>query len=224
MLSDFISLIFPQNCSGCNSLLIHSEKGICTSCFIELDRYSRKTSKVTFVFGRKEVADFITAFDLIKNSILQNIFHKIKYNNDSESANILGVELGKRLKKFNIKDKVDCIVPVPVSKKKLKLRKFNQSEEIAKGINQVLDISIESNWLLRRNNLKSQTFSNRFKRSQNVKEEYYINKKKTLIHKRLLILDDIVTTGSTIDSCLEAIKNENQFLICVASVALTKKD
>jgi ComF family protein len=224
MLSDFISLIYPQNCSGCSSLLIHSEKGICSSCFIELDRFRCKTPINKFIFGRKQVSGFIPVFHLIKGGALHNMLHNIKYSNNRISANILGIELGKRLKQCNIKEKIDCIVPVPISKKKLKLRKFNQSEEIAKGINKVLDIPIEANWLLRKNSLKSQTFSNRFERSKNVKEEYYLNKKKTLSQKRLLILDDVVTTGATIDSCLEAISKEENILVYVASVALTKKD
>jgi ComF family protein len=223
MLSDFISLIYPQNCSGCDALLVQSEKGICSSCLIELEKISIQNPITSVHFARKEIDKFISCFHLIKGSILLNIIHNIKYNNNKVSANTLGVELGKKLRELRIIDEIECIVPVPISLKKQRVRKFNQSEEIAKGIKKVIDIPIETNWLLRKNSLKSQTFSNRFERSQNVKEEYYLNKKKTLSFKRLLILDDVVTTGSTIVSCLEAIGKENNFSVCIASVALTKK-
>jgi len=224
MLSDFISLIYPQNCSGCDALLVQSEKGICSSCLIELEKISIQNPVTSFHFGRKEIDKFISGFHLIKGGVLLNIIHNIKYNNNKVSANILGIELGKKLKQLRVMDEIECIVPVPISLKKQRLRKFNQSEEIAKGIKKVIDIPIETNWLLRKNSLKSQTFSNRFERSQNVKEEYYLNKKKTPSFKRLLILDDVVTTGSTIVSCLEAINNKDKLSVCVASVALTKKD
>jgi len=224
MLSDFISLIYPQNCSGCDALLVQSEKGICSSCLIELEKISIQKPITSFHFGRKEIDGFISGFHLIKGGVLLNIIHNIKYNNNKVSANILGIELGKKLKKMKVLDEIECIVPVPISLKKQRRRKFNQSEEIAKGIKKVIDIPIETNWLLRKNSLKSQTFSNRFERSQNVKEEYYLNKKKTPSFKRLLILDDVVTTGSTIVSCLEAINNKDNLSVCVASVALTKKD
>ena len=222
MLSDFISLIFPQNCSGCNALLIQSEKGICSSCFIEIDRLRCTDRNKKFVFGRLEVEEYVSAFNLTKDSALHKILHNIKYRNDRKSANILGVELGKRLKQLKFNEKIECIIPVPISKKKMKRRKFNQSEEIARGINQVMAIPVETNWLLRKNNLKSQTFSNRYQRAENVKEEYYLNKKKTLHQKRLLIIDDIVTTGATIQSCLEAINKEEYDSIYIASVAKTK--
>lgn len=224
MLSDFISLIYPQNCSGCDALLVQSEKGICSSCLIELEKISIQNPVTSFHFGRKEIDEFISGFHLVKGGVLLNIIHNIKYNNNKVSANILGIELGKKLKQLRVMDEIECIVPVPISLKKQRLRKFNQSEEIAKGIKKVIDIPIETNWLLRKNSLKSQTFSNRFERSQNVKEEYYLNKKKTPSFKRLLILDDVVTTGSTIVSCLEAINNKDKLSVCVASVALTKKD
>ena len=71
MLSDFISLFFPQNCSGCNALLVQSEKAICSSCFIELDRFKCQTVKNKFVFGRIEVEEYVSAFDLIKAYIDQ---------------------------------------------------------------------------------------------------------------------------------------------------------
>jgi len=222
MLSDFISLIFPQNCSGCNAVLIQSEKGICSSCFIEIERLRCTDRNKKFVFGRTEVEEYVSAFDLTKDSALHKILHNIKYRNDRKSANILGVELGKRLKQLKFNEKIECIIPVPISKKKLKRRKFNQSEEIARGINQVMAIPVETNWLLRKNNLKSQIFSNRYQRAENVKEEYYLNKKKTLQQKRLLIIDDIVTTGATIQSCLEAINKEEYNSIYIASVAKTQ--
>ena len=224
MLSDFVSLIFPAKCSGCQSLLIQSEKAICSSCFIELNECAIKNYDPNFSFGRKKIDGFFCSYFLIKNSILQKIIHNIKFKNDRLSAHVLGVELGKRLKEFNYNDKIDCIVPVPISKKKLRARTFNQSEEIAKGLKTVVDVPIVINWLKRKNGLKSQTLSNRFQRSINVKEEYYLNKKKTIENKRLLILDDVITTGATLQSCLEALESNKNKSIYVVALAATKKD
>ena len=124
MLSDFISLIYPQNCSGCDALLVQSEKGICSSCLIELEKLSIQRPITSFHFGRKEIEKFISGFHLIKGGVLLNIIHNIKYNNNKVSANVLGVELGKKLKELCIVDKIECIVPVPISLKKQRLRKY----------------------------------------------------------------------------------------------------
>ena len=115
MLSDFISLIYPQNCSGCNALLVQSEKGICSSCLIELEKISIQNPITSVHFARKEIDKFISCFHLIKGSILLNIIHNIKYNNNKVSANTLGVELGKKLRELRIIDEIECIVPVPIS-------------------------------------------------------------------------------------------------------------
>ena len=107
MLSDFISLIYPQNCSGCDALLVQSEKGICSSCLIELEKLSIQRPITSFHFGRKEIEKFISGFHLIKGGVLLNIIHNIKYNNNKASANVLGVELGKKLKELCIVDKIE---------------------------------------------------------------------------------------------------------------------
>ena len=116
---------------------------------------------------------------------------------------------------------IDLIVPVPISKKKLKLRGYNQSEEVAKGIAHIIKKPINTTLLTRAKSMTTQTKSSRFERWENMKNEYHLNKK---LYKKasLLLVDDVITTGATIHSCIEAL--ENQFShIHIAAVAASKQ-
>ena len=160
----------------------------------------------------------------IVNAIEDSDFHETVFLVDINSKANSNTSVDFNSIDKSVVDKIDCIVPVPISKKKLRARTFNQSEEIAKGLKTVVNVPIVTNWLKRKNSLKSQTLSNRYQRSINVKEEYYLNKKKTIENKRLLILDDVVTTGATLQSCLEALDSNKNKSIYVVALAATKKD
>ena len=204
MIKDFINLVYPNYCAGCNSILSISEKGICSSCWIDLKAFKNK-NEISF-FGREIVQNEIYAFEFSKNDIIQKIIHNIKYNSNKDAAFVLGVDLGKRI--LNLNKNIDVIIPVPVSKLKRKKRGFNQSEVIALGVNKILKKCMLNNYLTRSNNLKSQIYSSRFERFKNVENEFSTsNKLKPNLN--VLIVDDVVTSGATINSCINAFQQKN---------------
>ena len=219
MIKEFIQLIYPDYCSGCNQQLQFSEKGICSSCLVEVRNFSHTASNIPF--GRNIVKEEIYVFKNFKNPLIQKMIYEIKYNGNKSTAYVLGIELGCLIKRFKKVVDFDIIIPVPVSKLKMQHRGYNQCQLIAEGILKIIKIPIDSNYLIRKNNMTSQVKSSRFKRWLNVDNEYQLIK--TLKnYRRILLIDDVVTTGATINSCLNAIQKNNELKITVAALAGNK--
>jgi ComF family protein len=148
----------------------------------------------------------------------------MKYNGNKDTAFVLGVELGLLINNFckSKNQDFDFIVPVPVSKIKKQSRGYNQCEYIANGISQVIKIPVLNNHLKRRNNLKSQVNKSRYKRWSNVENQYFISRNISEANK-ILLVDVIVTTGATINSCIQALQVRNNLQISVAALAGNKE-
>lgn len=149
------------------------------------------------------------------------MIYEIKYNGNKSTAYVLGIELGCLIKRFKKVVDFDIIIPVPVSKLKMQHRGFNQCQLIAEGISKIIKIPIDSNYLIRNNNMTSQVTSSRYKIRLNVDNEYQLIKK-LKNDRRILLIDDVVTTGATINSNLNAIQKNNEFKIAVTDLAGNK--
>jgi len=221
LLKEFIQLIYPDFCSGCNQPLLFSERAVCSSCLMEV-KSSFASDSNTF-FGRYSVNREIYAFKFFKNKLLQKMIYEIKYNGNKDTAFVLGVELGflvQNICKSKNQD-FDFIIPVPVSEIKKQARGYNQSEYIANGISQVIKRPVLKNRLKRRNNLRSQVNKSRYNRWSNVDEQYYLARNFNGINK-ILLVDDVVTTGATINSCIKALQTINNLEISIAALAGNK--
>ena len=147
----------------------------------------------------------------------------MKYNGNKDTAFVLGVELGFLVQKVckSKNQDFDFIIPVPVSEIKKQARGYNQSEYIANGISQVIKRPVLKNRLKRRNNLRSQVNKSRYNRWSNVDEQYYLARSFNGINK-ILLVDDVVTTGATINSCIKALQTINNLEISIAALAGNK--
>ena len=222
MLKEFIQLIYPDFCSGCNQHLLFSERAVCSSCLMEV-KSSFASNSNTF-FGRYSVNREIYAFKFFKNKLLQKMIYEMKYNGNKETAFVLGIELEFLVQNVckTKNQNFDFIIPVPVSEIKKRARGYNQSEYIANGISQVIKLPVLKDRLKRRNNLRSQVNKSKFNRWSNVDEQYYLSKNLNGINKVLLV-DDVVTTGATINSCIKALQTKNNIEISVAALAGNKQ-
>jgi ComF family protein len=148
----------------------------------------------------------------------------MKYNGNKDTAFVLGVELGFLINKIckSKNQDFDFIVPVPVSEIKKQSRGYNQCEYIANGISQVIKIPVLNNHLKRRNNLKSQVNKSLYKSWSNVENQYFMTKYISETNK-ILLVDDVVTTGATINSCIKALQVRNSLQISVAALAGNKE-
>jgi len=221
MFNDFFNLIFPKLCCACNNSLLKNENIICTSCIVSLPKtnfHLDKENPVNKVFWGRVQIEMATSFYLFsKKSKVQNLLHHLKYKGVKEVGAVVGKLFGYDLAASEYFKKIDFIVPVPLHKKKLKKRGYNQSEWIANGIAESMKISINTNSLYRKVDSQTQTKKGRYKRWENVGEIFGIANNE-LNNKSVLLVDDVVTTGATIEACAQVLIKQN-CKVYVATIA-----
>ena len=180
-----------------------------------------KTKPLLKMFwGRIELESSMSVFSFSKDSKIQNLIHSLKYKNNTKIGEILGVELGKELLKTDGFKKIDLIIPVPLHKRKERIRGFNQSYFIAKGVSKVLKAPVNKDILLRGAFNTSQTDKTRYDRWKNASNVFLTtNKNEKLNNKHILLIDDVITTGATIEGCVSALQHIKELKISVAALA-----
>ena len=217
MWKDFLSLIYPKTCIGCHSVLVSNENHICTSCFVELPK-TNFNHEITQAIGLEEY-NFMIGLYQFNNEVIQQLIHALKYKGNSSVGEMFGIELGKAILKNEKYITIDLIVPVPIHKKKKRKRGYNQSYFIAKGVAEVIKAPIEE--ILTKNEKgKSQTDKKKYERWLNVKDSFSLKESCFLAETHVLIIDDVVTTGSTIEACVKAIRKYGDVKISIAGLAI----
>lgn len=221
MINDFFNLIFPKLCCGCNNALLKNEDIICVSCIVNLPKtnfHLDKENPVNKVFWGRVQIEMATSFYLFsKKSKVQNLLHQLKYKGVREVGFVVGKLFGYDLMESKHFKGIDFIVPVPLHKNKLKKRGYNQSEWIANGISESMNIPVNLESLYRKIDSQTQTKKGRYKRWENVGEIFGISNSK-LENKTVLLVDDVVTTGATIEACSQVLIKQN-CKVFVATIA-----
>lgn len=217
-LTDFWFLFFPKNCEACGRTLSRSEEVICFDCLYELPRthFCKEIDNpiMQLFAGRIRLERATALFYFQKGSKFRKLLHSLKYRHKPEIGVLLGKELGaEMLSSGNFSD-IDYIIPVPLHPNRQKKRGYNQSERIAAGISSVTKIPVLTDVLLRNTDTKTQTKMNREERWQNVSGKFIVADNESLKGKHVLLVDDVVTTGATTESCGEA-------LLCVDGLRLS---
>jgi ComF family protein len=210
MLNDFFNLFYPNNCACCNNVLKKGEEHVCILCQIELPRtnYIKQIDNpVSKLFwGRVELTYGFSTFHFGKRGRLQDIIHNLKYKGITDIGFFLGAEIGKEIKEYIPPNTFSWVVPVPLHPKKLLKRGYNQSTYLAKGITEVTGIPTNEKIVIREVETSSQTRKSKFERWENVENIFKVI---DFHHenKHFLLVDDVVTTGATLESCaLELLK------------------
>jgi ComF family protein len=203
------------------------EHFICLHCYANLPRtnfHKIKENPVEKIFWGRAPLEKATSFlYFTKRAKVQNLMHNFKYRGFQEIGNKLGRIFGAEIYKDKFLDDVDLIIPVPLHKRKLKKRGFNQSEIIAKGISEESGKKLETDILIRGVFSETQTRKNRFDRWMNVSKIFQVNKPKELDNKHILLVDDVVTTGATIEACYQAMKEAADIKMSLATLAFSSK-
>lgn len=222
-LQSLLELLYPQLCVTCGNRLVSQEKYVCTHCWHDLPAtnfHRNPENKVAQLFwGRVELENATAFFSYRKGSNYQNLIHFVKYKGMKELGFETGRRLGFALSESPSFKSVDCIVPVPLHFSKEKKRGYNQSEWIARGIAESLSKKVIANNLIRKTHTSTQTRKNRFERWQNVENIFEIKNPDEFSGKHILIIDDVVTTGSTLEACAEVLINTCQSKVSVATLA-----
>lgn len=222
LLKDFISLFYPEVCITCGEGLAEKEEFICTSCFYKLPKtdYHNNPGNALYraFYGRAEIQAAAAYCYYAKGSMVQGLVHEIKYKGKKELGTSFGKWYGAELKNTSPFSELDCIIPVPLHPKKLKRRGYNQSAFFAEGLSQVLKIPVLENGIKRQKDTETQTNKSRYSRWENVKDVFAVENKEQLAGKNVLIVDDIITTGATMEACIHALNAAGVKSVSVASI------
>jgi len=222
-IKDFCNLFFPDLCVVCNSHLVNQENLICTKCLYNLPKtkfHIDPENPVAKLFWGRTKVEYATAFFYFnKGSKYQGMMHKFKYHNCKEIGFVLGKYLGTSIKDSCF-SKIDVIIPVPLHKSKFRKRGYNQSEWIGMGMSESLQKPIDSNTLIRKVATETQTRKSRFERWKNVDNIFEISDQERLKGKHILLVDDVVTTGSTLEACANAILEVEGAKVSIATLAV----
>ena len=221
MLIELLELLYPRICVACNEALLNTEPDLCLACQSTIPKIStqpenRKTLEQLF-YGRIPFDFVVALYSFDKKGMVQRIIHHIKYNNAINLAYLLGIWLGEEMLSNQIHWSGDYVVPVPLHIKKLKQRGYNQSASFAKGLAQKLQIPLHTHLLHRTQHTRSQTGMNKIRRWENVKNAFQCSI--DLSGKTIILADDVLTTGSTIEACSRALTNAGAQTVNVAVMA-----
>jgi ComF family protein len=212
MWADFIALFFPRICLACENPLPKTEFCLCLDCQVTLPEADFHTSSPNIFtnrfVGRLKLEGAAALFFFTTKSRTQHLIHQIKYHDKREAAIELGRLLGKKLVHSSFFQDIDCIIPVPMHPTKQRWRGYNQAEMFANGLADIMNIDVETKALRKVKMTISQTKMNRVERLKNTQEVFELANTKHLNGKNILIVDDVMTTGATLESCALAILEE----------------
>ena len=223
LLDDFLSLFYPRLCAGCHAPLVRGEEVICLGCLADLPKTGFEKipdNPVAQLFwGRAEIkmATSFCSFD--KGGIVQHFMHQLKYKGAKEVGEKLGNLFGSVLYKCVPYREIELLVPVPLHPKREHKRGYNQSTEIGRGISVAMGKPLMTGNLIRNHYSTTQTNKGRFERWENVKELFSVRKPELLEGKHLLLIDDVVTTGSTLEACAQSLLKVPGTTVSVATIA-----
>lgn len=222
--NDTLSLFFPQLCEVCGDTLVGEERVICLVCLLELPRtnyHLHPANNLEKVFwGRVNLERVSAFFYYTKGSSYQHLLHRLKYEGRKEIGYEIGCLYGAELKSAGAFLDVDYLIPIPLHPKKEKKRGYNQSLQIANGLSKSLGIPVRTDLLIRDHFTETQTNKSRIQRWENVTEIFSVKDAESFTNKHLVLVDDVITTGATIEACSEIIHAAAKCRISALSMAV----
>jgi len=225
-LKDIVYIFFPKVCLCCKEHLTNNEATICIKCRhdLPLTNFSVEANNLVekSFYGRILVENATALFYFLKKGKVQQLIHELKYNKQQQVGNFIGNWLGDEIIESNRFKNIDYIVPVPLHRKKLKTRGYNQVTTFGESLAKKLTIEFNNNFLIKISSTKTQTKKLRLDRWKNVQELFIVQNKIDLENKHILLIDDIITTGATLEACSNAFNNIKGLKISIACMAYTK--
>jgi ComF family protein len=221
----FQHLFFPHCCSGCGVDFINTTSFLCVKCFglLPPTQFSHiPFNPVEKIFiGRLPIQSAASLYYFTKSSLLQHLLTQLKYNNNKEVGFFLGNQLGILLKATDRFNSIDCIVPLPLHPKKRYQRGYNQAELIGDGIAAVWPKKLLKEAVSRKIYTKTQTHESRISRWENMEDAFKVDDADSLRGKHILLIDDVITTGASLEACGSAILEVPGTRLSIATVAFT---
>lgn len=222
--SGLLHIIYPNLCAGCDADLPTSFSCFCFICQRRLqstDMHLLEVNEFTDRFwGRLPLHSGTAMYYFNRKSPIQNALHKLKYKNQPDIGLRIGRQMGSVLATSPLFDSVEAVIPVPLHLKKERSRGYNQSAMLASGIADTLRVPILSGVLVRQQFADSQTRKKRMERFDNVSEAFVLKKPERIQGKHILLVDDVLTTGATLETCGNALLKAPDIKLSMATIAI----
>lgn len=226
LLEPLLHMFFPRLCLACGDDAVREEL-VCFSCLSQLPYtqfHLHRDNKAERVFyGRVRIEAGMSLLYFSKNMLVQNLMHELKYKGQEELGHFLGRLMGKALAESAVFGDVDKIVPLPLSDKKRRQRGYNQSELLCHGIAEVIRKPVCTRNLLRGVHTATQTHKHRRERWQNVEGIFRVANPDAYEGKHLLLVDDVLTTGATLEACISTLVGIPAVRVSIATLAIAVK-
>lgn len=224
-LDSLAHFIFPHHCNGCGTDVLSNDQLLCAKCLYELPETNFANIYNNVIernfYGRLQIEQATASFYFTKESLMQHLVHQLKYKGNQAIGVYLGKMLGKQLLQSNKYNAVDVIVPLPLNAKREFKRGYNQAAVICKGITEVFSKPINTTAVARKIFTETQTHHTRIERWQNMDGVFTVINKSAIEGKHILLVDDIITTGATIEACGKVILDAGATCLSVAAVGYT---
>ncbi len=223
-LQQFVELFFPRYCLVCGRKLIQGEVYLCLKCLLQMPKtnhHLQQDNPLEQLFiGRVKIERACAFIEFKKGSPYQKLVHELKYHGKKDLGVYLGRLFGTSLKDDPILTKADFICPVPLHPRKERKRGYNQSYQLASGIAEMLHIPANQSNLVKLENTGSQTKKNRWERWQNVDGLFLVKDPEFFANKHIILVDDVATTGATLEACAKALSQCDNVRISILSFAM----
>lgn len=222
---DLYYLFFPAICQCCDKQLVQNEYLICLECRFDLplaEMTQVQNNEIEQIFFGRIAIVFGTSLLLFKRkNIVQKLIHNLKYKRQEDIGVLFGKWLGDELAESERLPKIDYVIPVPIHKRKLRKRGYNQVTKFAQEIAKSLHAQFNDEQLLSVTTNETQTFKQRIDRWVNVQERFYLNDTNFFENKSVLLVDDVITTGATLEACCIELQRTKSVKISIATMAFT---
>ncbi|MFD0834437.1 ComF family protein [Mariniflexile aquimaris] len=224
MFKPLVNLFFPKVCYACLNILSDNEDTICVNCRHDLPvtnfHFDNDDSVAKALYGRAKIEHGTALFRFEKKGLVQQLIHGLKYKGYETIGYALGDWLGGELNELDHYRTVDVVIPVPLHKNKLKKRGYNQVAKFGQQIAKALEAHYEDDVLIKVTNTTSQTTKSRFTRWNNTDELFTIKNINSIENKHVLLVDDLITTGATLEACITVLQKAKNVKISIATMAI----
>lgn len=225
MLKYLINLLFPKLCLGCNSLLLHNETIICSECNHNLPytkhHFLERNDTTKKFYGIVPIEFSASMLYFHHKGIVQNLIHNLKYKNHQEIGTLLGKRYAKDLEAVNQIKTITEIIPVPLHKKRLEERGYNQVITFCEALSEELKIPLNDTLLYRNRYSKTQTKKDKESRKDVSNALFDVNFTEADSNKHFLLIDDVLTSGATLEACAKALLKIPNSKVSIITIAYT---
>lgn len=228
LLTDLINLLFLTLCVGCDQTLHQADQFLCTACRLALpetnDHQSPDHNESHNKFAGKVPIRYVTSYArFAKGGVMQRAIHRIKYEGNKDAATGFGRWYGAILNEHSsLADDIDLLVGVPLHKQRLRQRGYNQADQLAIGLSETMQLPARMDVLVRTEFKSSQTKKNRLERWANVETVFGVADALAVKDKHIAIVDDVLTTGATIEACAAELLRAGCREVSVITLAVTQ--